>query len=58
MTQSQMFLAAENPFVAAELDYRREVINRLYRKHPSRHRARRLRWLTLPKGRRRPIAVA
>ena len=58
MTQSQMFLAAENPFVTAELDYRREVINRLYRKHPSRHRVRRRRWLTLPKARRRPIAVA
>ena len=58
MTKTQMFLAADNPFVAAELDYRREVINRLYRKHPRRHWVRGRRWLTLPKPRRRPVAVA
>lgn len=58
MTKSQMFLAAENPFVAAELAYRREMVDRLYPKHPTRHRVRRRRWLRLPKALRRPVAVA
>ena len=64
MMQSQIFLAAQEPFLAAELDYRRERLQRDYRKHGSKAARSPRRWvprrptLHLPRPRRRPVAVA
>jgi hypothetical protein len=64
MMQSQIFLAAQEPFLTAELHYRRERLERDYRKHGRRVAASRRRWvprrpaLHQPRPRRRPVAIA
>lgn len=58
MMMSEIVLAGMEPYWSAEMDYRRERLNRDWVKRPHRRRVPALPKLKLPRSRRRPVAVA
>jgi hypothetical protein len=59
MMQSQILLAGQEPFLAAEVSYHRETVTRGFPKHSHPHHwVPRRPHLRLPRPRRRPLAVA
>jgi hypothetical protein len=58
MLMSEIVLAGMEPYWTAEMDYRRERLNRDWVKRPRRHRVGARSGLRLPRPRRRPVAVA